>query len=273
MTKAMVKAFQGKTIVLIPATADACRASAFDLASEGARFDLVDADGDALSELAAELRAMGADVGVHLADPADPEALRRAADAIEGPVHGLVTCYLEVDIASFEASTDEAWRRIVDFNLLGPVFACRAFLPALKQAGEASIVQVTSIDGVLGNPWVPSFSAAKGAMSPLTHVMAEELGPCGVRVNCVVRGMTAPPEEDGNPRFAPLIEETPLGRPARRQEIAAAVRFLLSSDASFITGSFLTVDGGRTGITQGTRRMDMSGPSPMWKSKSQGSRS
>lgn len=263
----MSTGFEGRTIVFAPATADACSASARDLAARGARLELVDSDLEALTALAEELVALGGDVGVHVADPGDPEALRQAAAAIPGPVHGLVTCYLEVDITSFEASTDASWRRIVDFNLLGPVFACRAFLPGLKRAGAASIVQVTSIDGVLGNPWVPSFSAAKGAMSPLTHVMADELGPHGVRVNCVVRGMTAPPDQDSNPRFAPLIAETPLGRPARREEIAAAIRFLLSSESSFVTGTFLTVDGGRTGITQGTRQMDMSGPSPMWKPK------
>lgn len=253
-----------RLIALLPATADACRAAANRLAADGCDLLLVDADAEAVTTLASSLDAFGVRVDVEAADPADPDALRAIAARLSRPLAGLITCYLEVDIASIEDSTDESWRRIVSFNLLGPVFACRAFLPALK-AGGGAIVHVTSIDGVLGNAWVPSFSAAKGGMSPLTHVMAEEFGPQGIRVNCVVRGMTAPPEEDANPRFAPLIRETPLGRPARREEIAAAVAFLLSEDAGFITGSFLTVDGGRTGITQGTRHMDMKGSaSPMW---------
>lgn len=258
--------YRDRTIAIAPARVDAGRALALLLAEEGAQVVLIDSDLTILEALAQEVSARGGRPVILQADPIDPASLEaaRLRLAQTTPVlDGLLLCHLEVAVATFEASTVESWRRIVDVNLLGPVFTAKAFLPLLKAAGRAAIVHVSSFDGIFGNPHVPSFSAVKGAMSPLTHVMADEFGPMGIRVNLVARGMTAPPEHDDNPRFAPLIAETPLGRPGRPEEVARAARFLLSDDASYITGATLKVDGGRTAITQGTRAMDMSGFSPM----------
>jgi NAD(P)-dependent dehydrogenase (short-subunit alcohol dehydrogenase family) len=97
---------------------------------------------------------------------------------------------------------------------------------------------------------VPAYSTAKGGLGPLTHVMAHEFAPYGIRVNCVARaavGGSPPP-----PGLAGVLEATPLGRAAEPGEVAAAVAFLASDEASYITGTVLTVDGGRSGLTPGT---------------------
>jgi NAD(P)-dependent dehydrogenase (short-subunit alcohol dehydrogenase family) len=151
----------------------------------------------------------------------------------------------------------EAWEQVVRTNVLGPVVAVKAFLPLLEAAGRASgssVVNLGSIDGVLGNPGVPSYSASKGAIGPLTHVLADELAPIGVRVNCVARAAV---EDPAVVAAAPAMREralacTPLRRAARPDEVARAVLLLAGPDASYITGSTLVVDGGRSGLTPGT---------------------
>lgn len=141
----------------------------------------------------------------------------------------------------------------MSFNVLGPVFAARAFLPLLKRSPAPAIVHCGSIDGTLGNPQVPSYSAAKGAIVSLTHVMADEFAQYGIRVNCVARAMTVDPDRTVHPMYERLVEETPLGRPSFMEEVVAAIEFLASPAASYITGVVLPVDGGRTAITPGTR--------------------
>lgn len=120
----------------------------------------------------------------------------------------------------------------------------------LKSSGSSAVVHIGSVDGFLGNAAVPSYSASKGGLIPLTHIMADEFAPYGIGVNCVARAATA---GGPVPHDAELVAATPLGRIAEPAEVASAVRFLASAEASYITGTVLTVDGGRTAITPGTR--------------------
>jgi NAD(P)-dependent dehydrogenase (short-subunit alcohol dehydrogenase family) len=184
-------------------------------------------------------------------DIADVVSLDRVAESSGPKVGVLVNCHFALDWSSIESLDVDAWERSIRVNLLGPVICTKAFLPLLRAAGSASVVHLGSIDGTLGNPAVPAYSVAKGGLVPLTHVMAHEFAAYGIRVNCVARAAVAdnPPEAPGSDD---VLSATPLGRAAEPQEVAAAVAFLASEDAAYVTGTILTVDGGRSGLTPGT---------------------
>ena len=171
-------------------------------------------------------------------------------------VRALVNCHFAIEWSSLRDSTVDGWEAVVRTNVLGPVVATKAFLPLLDAAGAdggAAVVHLGSIDGFQGNPWVPSYSASKGAIPPLTHVMADELAPAGIRVNCVARAAVFDPART----VAPAVQEramacTPLRRPGRPEEIAEVVLFLAGPRSSYVTGTTVVVDGGRSGLTPGT---------------------
>ena len=122
----------------------------------------------------------------------------------------------------------------------------QAVLPGMLHRKCGSIVNVSSIWGVVGASCEVPYSAAKGAVITFTQALAKELGPSGIRVNCVAPGVV---DTDMMAAFSPedrqaLAEETPLGRLGRPEEVAAAICFLAGPEASFITGQTLGVDGG-----------------------------
>jgi NAD(P)-dependent dehydrogenase (short-subunit alcohol dehydrogenase family) len=217
----------------------------------------VDATSSGAEAAAAAATIAGGEAFAFVADIASFDELAAVAAAVAGThdaIHTLVNCHFAIDWTGFRDSTVDAWERVVRTNVIGPVAASKAFLPLLQAAGEASIVHLGSVDGFQGNPHVPSYSASKGAVVPLTHVMADELAPAGIRVNCVARAAVVDPAVSA---AAPDLQSqamayTPLRRPARPEEVADVVLFLSGPAASYVTGSTVVVDGGRTGLTPGT---------------------
>ena len=172
--------------------------------------------------------------------------------AAEHPaVHTLVNCHFAIDWTNFRDATFDSWEHVVRTNVLGPVAASKAFLPLLEAAGGASIVHLGSVDGFQGNPHVASYSASKGAIPSLTHVMADALAPFDIRVNCVARAAVADPSIDAGLQSRAMAM-TPLRRPARPRRSPRSCCSSPSPAASYITGSTIVVDGGRTGLTPGT---------------------
>ena len=138
--------------------------------------------------------------------------------------------------------TVASWNQILAVNLTGPLLGIQAAVPVMRRTG-GSIVNVTSIFGVVGAAGYAGYTASKGGLLALTKTAALELAADGIRVNAVVPGGVSTPmneaEKDGG-----VVPETPLGRRANVAEIAAAVAFLASGEASFVTGTALDVDGG-----------------------------
>jgi NAD(P)-dependent dehydrogenase (short-subunit alcohol dehydrogenase family) len=152
---------------------------------------------------------------------------------------------------SFEQTTDETWRAMMARNLTS-VFVCsQELLPLMKKSASASIVNQGSIDSFLGNPSIAAYSAAKGGVIPLTHVMAHDLARYGIRVNCIstggIRAGNAPASEIDRRRVA----VTPLRRMGTADDVARVALFLASDMSAYVNGANIVVDGGRTAITQG----------------------
>lgn len=151
---------------------------------------------------------------------------------------------------SFEATTEEAWNVMIGRNLTATFLCSQLFLPLMKKAGSGAIINHASIDGLLGNPSLAAYSAGKGGLIPLTHVMAHELGKYGIRVNCISTGAI---RDEGAARAedASRVQVTPLRRTGRPEDVARTALFLACEWSSYITGANIVVDGGRTAITQG----------------------
>ena len=204
---------------------------------------------DAAESLVSELRAQGRAAMAFQADVADRgavEAMVRAAAEELGPVELLVNNAGISHQGLFQDLGDADWARLLAVNLTGPRNAVQAVLPHMLSEKRGSIVNISSIWGLRGGSCEAAYAATKAGVIGLTRSLALELAPSGIRVNCVAPGCV---ETDmvrvlGEETRAMLVEETPLGRLGRPEDIAEAVAFLASEKAAFITGQVLTADGG-----------------------------
>jgi 3-oxoacyl-[acyl-carrier protein] reductase len=142
--------------------------------------------------------------------------------------------------------SDEEWRGVTSVALDGAFFCCREALPSMIRAQRGCIVNVSSVWGEVGGSCEAAYSAAKAGLIGLTKALAKEVGPSGVRVNCVAPGCieTAMLAEFSAEDRRAMAEDTPLGRIGTPEDVAQAVAFLASERASFITGQVLSVGGG-----------------------------
>ena len=142
--------------------------------------------------------------------------------------------------------SDDDWREVIDTNLSSVFYTCRAVVRPMMKKRRGAIVNVSSIVGVHGNFGQTNYAASKAGIIGFTKSLARELGSRGIRANVVAPGYVATQLTDVLPEEATrtMVEQTPLGRIADPGEIAGAVRFLASDEASFITGDVLLVDGG-----------------------------
>lgn len=197
----------------------------------------------------AEALAKETGAAAFCADLSDAKAVLDAAESAEKRFSAPDAIVCNAGIAEqkqFQDITDADWQRMLDVNLMGAVRTIRASLPAMLHRKSGSIVAVSSVWGQCGASCESHYAACKAALIGLTRSLALELGPSGIRVNCVAPGVI---DTDMNAMHSTetmqgLAEETPLGRLGTAEEVAESILFLCSDRASFITGQVLGVTGG-----------------------------
>ena len=203
----------------------------------------------AAQALVEEIRSAGGTAAAIRADVGDPEQVRAMVDNVLEKFCQLDILICNAGVAKqqlFTDITDQDWRGIFRTDVDGVFYACRAVLPHFIHRKAGSIVTLSSMWGVTGGSCEVAYSAAKAAVIGLTRALAKEVGPSGIRVNCVAPGVI---DTEMNGNLGPedleaLREETPLERIGRPEDVAESVYFLSSPAAGFITGQILSPNGG-----------------------------
>jgi 3-oxoacyl-[acyl-carrier protein] reductase len=232
---------EGKTALVTGASRGIGRAIALELARAGATVVVGYRSGAAeAEEVAAEAggRAVQADVS------SAEEAARLVADS--GDVDILVNNAGVTRDGVLVRMPDDDWRAVIETNLSSVFYTCRAVARGMMKRRAGAIVNLSSVVGIHGNPGQVNYAASKAGIVGLTKALARELGVRGVRANVVAPGyvhsrLTDAISEDMR---GLMLQSTPLGRLGEPEDVAGAVRFLCSDEASFITGEVLLVDGG-----------------------------
>jgi 3alpha(or 20beta)-hydroxysteroid dehydrogenase len=242
-----------KVVLLTGATGGLGRATAARLAEEGARLVLTDLDEQACKALAGELGGPGRHLTARL-DVSEEAHWVEVAEVLRGEhgrLDGLVNNAGIGSLATVEDETLEHWDAVMSVDSTGVWLGMKHCGPLIADAGGGSIVNLSSILGTvggLGNS--AAYHAAKGAVRTLTKNAALHWATAGVRVNSLHPGFIGTAEllerYEGTPRHEAMLANTPVGRLGRGDEIAAVVAFLISDDASFMTGSEVYADGGYT---------------------------
>ena len=245
----------GKVAVVTGAASGIGRVTAGALAAEGARVGIADVDEAGGQAVAAAIRGAGRDTFFRRTDVrslADLEAVLDEAIERHGRLDVLVNnAAVAIPGAAGEMAEDD-WARTLDVNLTGVWRGMRAAIPRMLAQGGGSIVNLSSVQGHVGFVGWAAYAAAKGGVDALTRQAAVEYGASGIRVNAVVPGTIATEmnekimreSADGDAVLAGWLAMHPIGRIGQPAEVAAAIVFLASDDASFITGESLRVDGG-----------------------------
>jgi len=232
---------EGKAALVTGGSRGIGRAVALELARAGAEVTLGYASArDEAAEVALEAGARAVQ-----ADVSDPDEAKRLVEEA-GDLDILVNCAGITRDGVLARMPDQDWRAIVETNLSSVFYTCRAVTRGMMRRRAGAIVNVSSIVGLRGNWGQTNYAAAKAGIIGFTKSLARELGSRGVRANVVAPGYVKTRLTDAIPEEGreAMLQNTPLARLGDPEDVAAAVRFLCSDEASFITGEVLLVDGG-----------------------------
>jgi 3-oxoacyl-[acyl-carrier protein] reductase len=236
----------GKAALVTGASGGIGAAIARTLHAQGALVVLSGTRRDALDSLAAALGERAFVCPADLADPAATETLIETAEAAAGPLAILVNnAGMTRDMLALRMA-DADWQAVLDVDLAAPFRLARAALRGMLRRRAGRIVNISSIVGVTGNAGQANYAAAKAGLIGLTKALAQEVASRGITVNAVAPGFVTTPMTDrlSEQQRARLTDSIPLGRIGRPEDVAAAVAYLASDEAGWVTGATLHVNGG-----------------------------
>jgi NAD(P)-dependent dehydrogenase (short-subunit alcohol dehydrogenase family) len=242
----------GKVAIVTGGAYGMGKATAKLLAAEGAKVEIFDLLQDEGAKAVAEIEAAGGSAGFHQVDVAEDGDWARAVKAVMGK-HGRIDVLVNnagISGSAFEDPFDlAAWNKLMGVNSTGVFLGHRHVVPIMAKQGAGSIVNLSSISGVVGQTNIHhGYNASKGAVRTLTKSAAVRHAKDGIRVNSVHPGLMPPMRTSGataDPEVRKrMLKSVPMGRAGEPEEVARAVLFLASDDASYTTGSELYVDGG-----------------------------
>ena len=247
---------QGKVAIITGGARGQGAAEARMFTREGAKVvfgDILDDDG---RKVEAEIAAAGGEAVYVRLDVTDEDAWREAVGTAVSRFGKVDILVNNAGIASWNAGDDasvEEWDRIMEVNAKGVFLGTKAVIPAMRAAGGGSIINISSISGMVGQTNIhPGYNASKGAVRILTKSTAVQHATEGIRCNSIHPGPVKTPMTErswSNPEWLQATERrTPLGRYADPDEIAYGVLFLASDESSFMTGSEVVIDGGVTAL-------------------------
>lgn len=222
--------------------------------AEGAEVLIVDIAIDDANRLAAELGAAVTAVKCDVRLEADIRAAAEAAYTRWERVDVLVNNAGSELNRTYDETSEDEWYRVIDTDLKGPWLMCKHFVPKMVEAGSGSVINISSLNGLVGFPLSTAYGSAKGGLVVFTRDLAIELASTGVRVNCVCPGVIETPMMERWTDLMPDKDEAktmlqgvmPIGRMGTAEEVAGAIFFFASDDSSLCQGSVLSVDGGFT---------------------------
>jgi 3-oxoacyl-[acyl-carrier protein] reductase len=241
--------FEGRVSIVTGASQGIGETVALDLAAEGATLILVDVQKDKLEAVARTIRASGGRADVHQADVADAARAQQVAEAVlaaHGRIDHLVNNAGITKDALLMRMREEDWDAVLAVNLKGIFNYSKAVVRAMAGARYGRIVNIASVVGLMGNAGQVNYAASKAGAVAFAKSLAREVAARGVTVNCVAPGYITTAMTEGLPEevkkaFLDLVPMKKFGLP---KDVASAVKFLLSEDASYITGQVINVNGG-----------------------------
>lgn len=236
----------GKAALITGASGGIGAAIARVLHSQGAVVALSGTRRDALDVLAGELGDRAHVCPADLRDASEPDALIETAEQATGPLHILVNnAGMTRDMLALRMS-DEDWQSVLDVDLSAPFRLIRAALRGMLRRRAGRIINISSVVGATGNPGQANYAAAKAGLIGMTKALAQEVASRGVTVNAVAPGfvVTAMTDALSETQKARISEAIPLRRLGQPTDIAAAVAYLASDEAGWVTGATLHVNGG-----------------------------
>lgn len=245
----------GKVALVTGAARGIGRGIALRFAREGAKVGIVDLREAKCQTVVDEIRAVGGEalaLGADISDEAQVNALVQRASQSFGTCNVLVNNAAVMPAGPLHLTSPADFDRCLSVNLRGTYLMCRAVIPDMLEAGQGSIIHMSSVTGILGLPGLAAYSATKAGLSGLARAMSTDYARSGIRVNAVAPGTIDSPmlhdflaaQTNPEPLRQQFDDMHPIGRVGQIDEVASVFVFLASDESSFVTGSTYTVDGG-----------------------------